>query len=401
MMDFRRLIGLASARRPGKAVSLDLSGPGRRDDLLGLHDQLDAPVTVAQADLLEWRGRFFVRVRSTDGVEGVALASERLAYLWPILTQRVLPLVRGCDARNIERLVDAIALHDANYKLVGLPFWSCVAVVEASLFDLLGKTAGKSVGELLGGVRRPTVPVYLSSLRRDKPPEEEVAWLAQRLAATGAGAVKLKIGGRMSSADAIAGRTERLVALARRELGDRVQIFVDANGSYDVEQAIAIGHMLEEHDVSLFEEPCPWEDFEATKLVADQLAVRVAAGEQESSFEKFRWMIANRAVHVLQPDVVHNGGFVRTLRVARLAAAHGVEVALHLSKSDLAACGALHLASVLDEEAPIHEFPADEPKGETWYEPKFRVTGGAVAAPTGPGLGITIDPAVLAQAKRL
>src|SRR2546425_870678 len=83
--------------------------------------------------------------------------------------------------------------------------------------------------ELLRGILRPEIPVYLSSMRRDTTPEQEVAWLSQRLEETGAKAVKLKIGGRMSkNADAAPQRTERLVALARKTFGDGIAIHVDA-----------------------------------------------------------------------------------------------------------------------------------------------------------------------------
>src|SRR5205085_8338561 len=138
-----------------------------------------------------------------------------------------------------------------------------------SLFDLLGKVAKQPVGALLGGVIRQDVPIYLSSLRRDTTPEQEVAWLGKRLEETGAKAVKLKIGGRMSkNADAAPQRTERLVALARKRFGNGVTIYVDANGSYDAPKAIEVGRMLEAHGVAFFEEPCPFEELEETKRVA-------------------------------------------------------------------------------------------------------------------------------------
>jgi L-alanine-DL-glutamate epimerase-like enolase superfamily enzyme len=310
---------------------------------LALPARIAAPVVVASAELLRRRGRFFVRLRSIDGVEGVAVGSDRLHYLLPIVTQRVLPLFVGQDLRHIERLVDEIGRHDGNYKLAGLAFWSCVAGAEIAAFDLLGKTAGLSVAELLNPagsrhVLRREIPVYLSSLRRETTPKEEVARLAARLSETGATAIKVKIGGRMGRDDATPGRTPRLIELARTALGDHVTIHADANGSYGVKRAIEVGGMLEDHGVYLFEEPCAWEGFEATKAVADALErVLVAGGEQDASLEKFRWMIANRGVDVVQPDVVSNGGFVRTLRVARLTAAAGMDVSYHSARADFAA----------------------------------------------------------------
>jgi L-alanine-DL-glutamate epimerase-like enolase superfamily enzyme len=395
-------------------------------DLLGLRQRLSTSVVIESAELLRRRGRFFVRLRSTDGAEGVAVGSDRLHYLWPIMTQRVLPWFVGQDARDIERLVDEVARVDGNYKLAGLAFWSCVAGAELAAFDLLGRTAGISAAELLSravnapgrvgqtGPGRPgsleirkEIPVYLSSLRRETTPEAEVARLAERLAATGARAVKFKIGGRMGRGDAMAGRTERLVVLARQTFGDDVTIHVDANGSYTAEEAIEVGRMLEEHGVYLFEEPCAWEDFEATKRVADRLErVLVAGGEQDGSFERFRWMVANRGVDVVQPDVVNNGGFVRTLRVARLAAAAGMDASFHSAKSDLSAAYMLHLAAVTPNLGAFQEFLEDKPAGgeakrarPSWYAPAFEVRDGVVSVPEGPGLGVTVDPRELRRAR--
>lgn len=367
---------------------------------LDLRRHVGAPVMIESATLLRRRGRFFVRVMSRDGVHGVSVANERLAYLWPLMTQRVLPLVVGQDARSLPWLLDAIARHDGNYKLVGLPFWSCAAIVEIALLDMLGKSAELSVGELLGGVVRRDIPVYLSSLRRDTTPEQEVELLATRLAETCARAAKFKIGGRMGRFDAAPRRTEQLVALARKTLGDDVALLADANGSYTVDQAIEVGRMLEDHGVLYFEEPCPWEDFEATRQVADRLQrIQVTGGEQDASLEKFRWMIAHRGVDVVQPDVVNNGGFIRTQRVARLAAAAGVDVSLHSSRNDFLACYMLHMASATPNLTAYQEFLVDPPKRKSWFAPNFEVRSGLVAAPSGPGLGMAIDPRELARSR--
>jgi L-alanine-DL-glutamate epimerase-like enolase superfamily enzyme len=389
---------------------LILGAPTPEQNLLRLNERIRDRTIIERADLLRKGGKFFVRLQSTDGVEGIAFGDGRLAYLWPMMIERVLPLFVGQDVRNVEQVVDEVGRYDSNYKLAGFAFWSCVAACELAAFDLLGKTAGISVTELLGDVPRNTaaprqIPVYLSSPRRDTTPDEEVARLSERLAETGAIAVKIKIGGRMGRADAMPMRTEQLVRLARRRLGDAVTIHVDANGSYDAEEAIEVGRLLEDQGVYLFEEPCPWEDFEATRRVADRLdRVLVAGGEQDSSIEKFRWYAAHRGVDVVQPDVIHNGGFVRTFRVARLAATAGMQTSYHSPTSDLAAAYMLHMAAVTPKLGRFQEFLEDAPPGRraqsaAWYSPNFVVRGGVVEVPTGVGLGVTIDPAILRRAR--
>jgi len=378
-----------------------LTAKAAEEPAFRLRQEFSSPVKIATVDLLRRDRHYFVRATSTDGAEGLVLASERMAYLYPILLQRVTPYFVGKDARDLEALIDGVYVHQSNYKLAGLALWVCVGCVEFALLDLLGKLAGKSIGQLMGGVRRRDIPVYLSSMRRDTTPEQEVAWLGERIAQTGSKAVKLKIGGRMSrNADASPGRTERLVPLARKTFGDGITIQVDANGSYDAPKAIEVGRMLQDHGVYFFEEPCPFEDFEATKLVADALEIPVAGGEQDTSLEKFRWMICNRAVDIVQPDVIYNGGLVRTARVARLAAAARMDITPHAPQPGYQAAYMLHLASATANLGRFQEFPAARFEQSAWYAPHIQIRDGMVQVPTGPGIGIAIDPDYLDKAER-
>ena len=78
--------------------------------------------------------------------------------------------------------------------------------------------------------------------------------------------------------------------------------------------------MLEAQKVAIYEEPCPFEDYAATKRVTQALRrIMVAGGEQDSSFYRFRDIVDGRVLDMVQPDLSYNGGFVRTVRVARLA----------------------------------------------------------------------------------
>jgi L-alanine-DL-glutamate epimerase-like enolase superfamily enzyme len=88
------------------------------------------------------------------------------------------------------------------------------------------------VGLFYSKAVRIEVPMYLSSLTRENTAAEEVDWLAQRLAETVAKAIKLKIGGRMTSEESVTGRIKAIIPLARKKLGDNITIYADANGSY-------------------------------------------------------------------------------------------------------------------------------------------------------------------------
>ncbi len=361
-------------------------------------DAITSPVRIASIELLRDRRNHFVRTRSADGAEGIALTNGRASYLYPMLQQLVIPYFVGKDARRLEALLDGVYVYQSNYKLSGVAFWCCVAWVEFSILDLLGKIARRPVGELLGGVVRREVPIYMASGNRDTTPEQEVAVLAKYIERTGARAVKFKVGGRMSNnADSMPGRTEGLIRLVRKTLGDQITIYADANGSYDAPKAIEVGRMLEEYGVNLFEEPCPFDQLDETKRVADALKIPVAGGEQETSLYRFRWMIEHEAVQVVQPDLHYNGGFIRAARVARMAARAGMTVVPHMSGEGVGYVDVLQFASCTPNMGPYQEYKGDLERTGPWYDPPLRLQDGAINVPTGPGLGIVAD--VLRDAK--
>lgn len=372
--------------------------PDYEQPLFDLHKVSRAPVKIASVELLRGGSNYFVRTTSTGGAVGMA-RTKQVAEFIPILLRRVAPFFIGKDARDLETLIDLVYTVNSNYKLAGQAFWCPVAYVEQSLLDLLGKVAGKSVGELMGGARRKRIPVYLSGSGRETTAEEEVEVYVRGVQATGARAVKFKIGGRMSrNADAYPGRTRTMMPLARKRLGDAVTIYADANGSYDARAAIEIGRMLEELKVAFFEEPCPWEEVGETRAVAEALDIPVAAGEQDSSLWKFQWMIETGVMDIVQPDLNYNGGLIRAARVARMAQRRGITIVPHNTQTDAAAPNMLHFASAIPNIGPYMEFPWRRPtKAVSWYAPHFVVKDGHVEVPTGPGLGIQYDPDYVKQ----
>lgn len=370
---------------------------------LNLEQTHSSPVIVESIEVLRSSDVYLVRSTSRDGGVGIATCNARARYLYPMLKGLVIPAFLGRDARELESLVNEVYTFQNNYKYQGTPFWNCVAYVEASLLDLLGQVTGQSVSTLLGGAWRNEIPVYLSSMRRDTSPEEEVAWISERLKQTKAQAVKMKVGGRMrNNEDSLPGRTEQLIALARETWSDAVTLYVDANGSYDHRRAIEVGQVLQDHGYAFFEEPCPFEQYEETKAVADALDMDVAGGEQDCNLGHFRVMIRERYVDVIQPDLMYNGGLIRALRVARMAAEAGIPVTPHSPKHNPELSTLLHFAAVVRNTGPFMEFPARLVKHGSWYEPAFVLQeGGSIRVPTGPGLGISYDETIWEDAEEV
>lgn len=372
----------------------------KEEPLFNLHGILKSPVKIKSVELLKSGKNYFVRTTSTDGAVGIALTKQVEDFI-PILLRRVAPVFIGKDARDIESLVDEV--YHQNYKMAGQPFWCPVAYVEQSVFDLLGKAAAKPVGALLGGVVRTEIPVYLSGSGRETTAEQEVEVYRRGVEATNTKAVKFKIGGRMShDLDAYPGRTETMMRLARKTLGDKVVIYADANGSYSSAKAIQIGRMLQDLNCAFFEEPCPWEEKLETKRVADALKIPVAFGEQDSSLPMFQWMIENLVMDIVQFDLNYCGGITRAFRVARMARAAGLKVVPHNTQTGATAAYMLHFASATPNVGDFMEYPWRAPeKASSWCSPDLRIENGKVKVPAGPGWGLEFAPDFLQKAVKL
>jgi L-alanine-DL-glutamate epimerase-like enolase superfamily enzyme len=366
-------------------------------------ENLDKPVKVASMELLRNRRNYLVRVRSTDGAEGIAVPNAmHMIHTYPIFLNRVAPFFVGKDARQLEPLLWELYRHDDNYKYQGLALWVCVAAAEFALLDLLGKVTGKSVGDLVGGVKRREIAVYRASGNRGNTPEEEVAYLKRIVAESGAKALKFRLGGRMSkNADSLPGRTEKLIPMVREAFGTEMTLYADSNSSYDVPNAIRIGRLMEEYGYAFYEEPCEFDRLEDTKAVADALRIPIAGGEQESSEYRFRWVIANRGLDVIQPDLHYYGGFIRSMRVARMAHAAGMLCTPHMSGSGLGYLDAAHFASIIPNPVPFTEYKGSADIPVTSATSSLKVEGGMVRVPSGPGFGITIDPAFVREAVKV
>jgi L-alanine-DL-glutamate epimerase-like enolase superfamily enzyme len=202
------------------------------------------------------------------------------------------------------------------------------------------------------------------------------------------------------NADAMPGRSETIVPLMRKMLGDSITFYVDANGSYDVQNGIRMARFLEEHNVDIFEEPVPFDEYENAKIVSDSIRkMRIAGGEQDTSSYRFDWLARNKALDVLQPDLYYNGGIIRCLKVAQAAAKFGLTISPHSPKTDPLAAPMLHFVSVLPNLGGFQEWHINYPKQKSWYTPHFSIKHGKVAVPSGPGLGVEFDSSVWEKAE--
>jgi L-alanine-DL-glutamate epimerase-like enolase superfamily enzyme len=194
------------------------------------------------------------------------------------------------------------------------------------------------------------------------------------------------------------GRTEKIVALVRKTFGDKIALYADSNSFYSVEEAIRVGRLLEESKFRYFEEPVMFDHIEEIKQVADALTIPIANGEQDHSFYGFRWLLANNGVEIVQPDNYYFGGLIRSMKVARMAAAFGKIIVPHMSGGGLGYLYNIQFVSAVPNAGEHHEFKGlrTHVRFECKTSP-LKVVNGKMKVPTGPGFGVEFDPAWVKQ----
>ncbi|MHC4086104.1 MAG: mandelate racemase/muconate lactonizing enzyme family protein [Planctomycetota bacterium] len=356
------------------------------------------PVIIKSLELLRYKNSFLCRVRSSDGAEGISVGHGTMSSLYPIFVNALQPFFIDKDARDLDLLLEKVFIYKLNFRLSGLAIGIPLATIEFAILDMLGRIANKSMGELIGEIHHRRVAVYQATEYREKSVEESLELIKRDVAKYNAHALKIKVGGLMFMTKDInavgpKGRTEKIIPLIRKTFGDKMVLYADANGFYSVTEAIRVGKLLEEYGYGFFEEPVLFDWYEETKQVADALTIPIAGGEQEYSLHGFRWLIANDGLQIVQPDNYYFGGMIRSMKVARMAQAFGKTCTPHMSGGGLGYLYMIHFVSALGNASAHHEFKGLNTNVQ--FECKtspLSVVDGKIKVPTGPGLGIEIDP---------
>jgi len=201
-----------------------------------------------------------------------------------------------------------------------------VSAIDLCLWDLKSRLLNLPMVHVLGSVRA-GIPVYGSggfTSYNDEQLERQLGgWAAQGLRM-----VKMKIGTHP-------GDDPRRVRIARKAVGDQVGLFVDANGSYTVAQAIAFAHEFAAEGVRWFEEPVSSDNLTGLRQVREQapLHMDIAAGEYGYTAWYFRRMVDAEAVTILQADATRCGGISGFMHAASLCWAANLPLSSHCGPS--------------------------------------------------------------------
>jgi L-alanine-DL-glutamate epimerase-like enolase superfamily enzyme len=345
----------------------------------------------------------FVRATSDTGAQGWGQVSTYNADITcEIFHRQVARHALGTDALDFADTLNLV--FEREHKYPGSYLRRAMSGLDTALWDLRGKLEGKPVASLLGGSPG-KVRAYASSMKRDISPQDEAKRFLKLRDDFGFNAFKWRVGAECGrDKDEWPGRTEEVVPVVSRALGNGIDKLVDGNSCYSPKRAIEVGKLLEQEGIGHFEEPCPYWEFAQTREVKESLSLDVAGGEQDCEFTAWETMIEKRVVDIVQPDVMYLGGMHRTLRVCKMAEAAGIPVTPHAANLSLVTMCTMHLLRAIPNAGKYLEFSIEGADYYPWQDGLFlgepyKIVDGMATVTDAPGWGVEIDPAWLDKAK--
>ena len=315
-------IAAAPLRRP-EALGRPQASPASWDPQGLMHPLSNEDAFTGQAERFAppW-GEVVCVVTASDGTFGVGMTSQAGPVV-PVINEFFAPMLAGEPALATEKLWNMmVRSSNSAYGASGLASFA-ISAVDLALWDLKGKLLGVPVYELIGGPARDRTRCYATGNDLDD------------LRARGFGAFKLAC--RVGPAAATAGieETERLVAGARSELGPDADIMLDCWPVLHASYAVRLGEALSPYRLTWIEDYAQPDDLAGYADVRRRLPSQMlAAGERWYTDRTFSQVAEQRLVDVLQPDVQWVGGATAVLKIAAIAAAADLELAVHGACND-------------------------------------------------------------------
>lgn len=345
----------------------------------------------------------FVRIETSGGLVGWGEAScEGRSETVRTAVEQLSESLIGQDPFRIEDHWQVLS--KGSFYRYGVILSSAVSGIDQALWDLLGRSVGLPVHQLLGGPVRDRIRVY-AWVGGDEP--DEVADQVAAQVEAGMTAVKMNASGKMSpiaTAAELAG-VERRVAAAREVLGPERDVAVDLHGRFTLADARRVAGLIEPYHPFFIEEPVVPENSHLIAKMVESTTVPISTGERLYNRQEFL-PVLQAGIAVAQPDLSHAGGISEVRRIAALAETFDVQLAPHCPLGPLAFAASLQVGFaapnhlIQEQSIGIHYNQGAEVLDYVADTAPLAFVEGHVERLTGPGLGIEIDEGAVREADK-
>ena len=341
-----------------------------------------------------WKNWLFVKVCTDGGLHGIGEATMNgFVKTTEAAIQELAHFALGKDPRQVNAITQSMleTIQDAGHinRLAA-------AAIETACWDILGKSLGVPIWQLLGGRFRDSVLAYANGWYRTERTPEHFVRVAETVVAMGFKAIKLDPFGsaRWFSGDADVDTAYDILSALRSRFGPELKILVDVHCRFAPGESIRIAQRMAPLKIFWWEEPTTAEREALTNEIAAQCPIPVATGEQFDKIGRFETLARGGHVSIFQPEPMSLGGITNTIAVANIARANGAMIAPHQSGGPVATAVCLQLAACVPNFLIQEHFdPFNEPWTRelvTWM-PTINPENGHINIPTAPGLGIDLN----------
>lgn len=343
----------------------------------------------------------FLRIETDAGISGWGEpVVEGRAHTVAAAVDELSDYLIGKDPRRVEDLWNV--MYRGGFYRGGPILMSAIAGIDQALWDIKGKALGVPVHELLGGPVRERIRVY-SWIGGDRP--DDTANAAKAAVGRGFSAVKMNATEEMHFVDTHAKVTRVLenVQAVRDAVGPDVGLGLDFHGRVHKPMAKVLMRELAPYKLMFIEEPVLSDHLEALPELASLSPAPIALGERLYSRYDFKRVLQMGGVDIIQPDPSHSGGITETRKIAAMAEAYDVALALHCPLGPIALAANLqldavcHNAFIQEQSLGIHYNAGNDLLDYVTDRSVFAYEDGYVMIPGGPGLGIEVNEAYVAE----
>ncbi len=359
-----------------------------------------------------------IRIDTNQGIYGLGEVRDGASAKYALMLKSRLLNENPCDIDKLFRKIKQFGGHARQ--------GGGVCGVEMALWDLAGKAYNVPVYQMLGGKFRDKVRCYADTTeshdpkvygeRMKKRMEEGFTWLKMDLGVdllekipgtvTRPEGVSLGGGGQvqhMFTGMEITPKGVKLmgeyVAAIREVVGWEVPLCADHFGHIGVNSCIRLGRELEKYNLAWLEDMIPWQYTDLLKKITDAVDIPILTGEDIYLKEPFMELCRNHAVDIIHPDLATSGGILETKKIGDGAQEYGVAMAMHFAGTPVSCMANVHCAAATENFLVLENHSVDVP----WWNDLVEGVGkpivdkGYIAVPDKPGLGVTLNEAVVKQ----
>ncbi|HEX6362176.1 MAG TPA: mandelate racemase/muconate lactonizing enzyme family protein [Albitalea sp.] len=301
-------------------------------------------------------------------------------------------LVVGLDPRDVAGVWAKVYRMQLASHGMGAAAALALSGLDIALWDLRCQMTGWPLYRMLGGSAKP-IKAYAGGIALGWQDPAALAEEALRHVRDGYRALKLRVGDTPA-------RDIARVAAVRRAVGDEIELLVDANTGYAVDDVRRVMPAFEAAGVAWLEEPFPPQDRRAYGAAAALGRVPLAAGENHYTRYEFAQLIDDGHVQFVQPDLSKTGGVTEAMRIAAMASAHKLTVNPHTSATAINMATTIHFLCAVDNPGYFEgDVTALNPFRDRLGDkaPYALDADGCVTPHEGVGIGLAVDLDFIAE----